>query len=130
MLRDRSSTLLKPRLGPGVPNGGGVDEDSVAAIRSSLRDEAAMKGAMRPIEIRHTANCCTPTDHAAYRALWIASALRQSPGRAPYVPAAFDELLAERARLEGEVRRGRLRVAVEEAFVLTPEDGSPAAAYQ
>lgn len=106
-----------------------MDEDSIAAIRSGLPDEAAIQAAMRPIEMRHAANYCTPTDHAAYRALWIASVLRQSAGRAPYLPAAVDELLAERARLEGEVRRGRLRVAVEEAFVVAPEHESPAAAY-
>ena len=106
-----------------------MDEDSIAAIGSGLRDEAAMRAAMRPLEMRHAANRCTPADHAAYRALWIASALRQSASRAPYLPAAVNELLAERARLDGEVRHGRSRVVVEEAFVLTSEDKSPAAAY-
>jgi hypothetical protein len=105
-----------------------VDEDSIAAIRSGLRDEAAAKAAMHPIEMRHAANRCAPTDHAAYRSLWIASVLRQSAGRAPYVPAAVDELLAERARLVDEVHHGQLGVAVDEALALAPEHESPTAA--
>lgn len=124
-LRTLAARVVLRLVGAGSDRRMKVDDDAIAATLSSLHDEADLTAVMRCIELRHMAGRCAPDDHCTYRAFWIATTLRRSAGRRPYLPAVADKILAKRAWLEGEIRDGQARVAVEAAF--GPEDEAPAA---
>ncbi len=97
---------------------------AITAAVSALDDEAYLVAAMHSIELHRATGRSTCDDRKAYRAFWAAVTLRRSPGRRPYFPAEADEVLAERAWLESEIRDGQARVAIEAAFRRAPEGES------
>jgi hypothetical protein len=102
-----------------------MEDFGVKAAVRALEEEARADALMRSIAFRHVMGRSTGRDRHAYFALWIASTLRRSPGRRPYLPAYVDELLAEGARL----RDLQACAVIEAAFRSTPEDEAPTAAH-
>jgi hypothetical protein len=97
-----------------------VGVDMLDAI-SGLRAE------MSEIRGRYAVGAATPEDGRRYLTCWRAVALHRSAGRRVHLPRRFDDVLAERARLQDEICTELTRRAVDAVFAGAPEDEAPAA---
>ncbi len=80
---------------------------------------------MQEIRVRHAEGVAGAQERLRYMTCWRALALRRSPGRRPYLPRAFDGLLAEREQLMEDIRHERTRQEVEAIFQAAPEGETP-----
>jgi hypothetical protein len=102
---------------------------AIAAAVAALEANARSAVAMRAVEERHVAGKCTPSDHYAYRAEWLAATFRRSPAMHARMPVMVDNELCHHRTLLDEVRSLQARLAVEVAFRPSPEGEAPTAVH-
>lgn len=101
-----------------------VDTDVSDDVFDDVRH---MHAEMCDIRLRHAERAVSAHERGRYLTCWQALALRRSPGRRPFLPPEFDDVLAERAKLLEDIRDERTRQDVDAIFEGAPEDEAPAA---
>jgi hypothetical protein len=104
---------------------GPVDGD-VGVLDAVFDDVRHVHAEMWDIRLRHAEHAVSAHERVRYLTCWRALALRRSPGRRPFLPPEFDDVLAERAELLEDIRDERTRRDVDAIFEGAPEDEAPA----